>query len=98
MSEELTTKQLNKVSTILKAMSGTSKLEILYVLSQGEKSVNAISEESGLSQSLVSHALKDLKSAHLISYNQVGRQVFYRLDDEHVLTIINAIFEHSKEF
>ncbi len=98
MSGELTTKQLNKVSSILKALSGTSKLEILYVLSSGEKSVNAISEESGLSQSLVSHALKDLKDSHLVSYSQVGRQVFYRLDDDHVLTIINAIFEHSKEY
>lgn len=98
MSEALTTKQLNRVSTILKALSGTSKLEILYLLSSGEKSVNSIVEESGLSQSLVSHALKDLKDAHLVTFNQVGRQVFYKLDDDHVLDLVKAIFEHAKEY
>lgn len=98
MSEALTTKQLNRVSTILKALSGTSKLEILYLLSSGEKSVNTIVEETGLSQSLVSHALKDLKDAHLVSFNQVGRQVFYKLDDDHVLDLVKAIFEHAKEY
>lgn len=62
-----------------------------------EKSVNEIVDATGASQSLVSHQLKILKDAKLVSARRQGRQMFYALSDEHVQELIEVVLEHVTE-
>ena len=48
-------------------------------------------------QSAVSHQLKILKQAKLVSSRREGKSVFYSLADEHVRTIIDQGREHIEE-
>lgn len=50
-----------------------------------------------MTQSAVSHQLKILKQAKLVSSRREGKSVFYSLADEHVRTIIDQGREHIEE-
>ena len=62
-----------------------------------ERSVNEIAEFTGSSQSLVSHQLKTLKDADLVSTRRQGKNVFYRLSDGHVKELVEVVLEHVLE-
>jgi ArsR family transcriptional regulator len=42
----------------------------------------------------VSHHLRLLKVMRLVTTRKEGKQVFYRLDDEHVISLIRTAQEH----
>ena len=82
-SEEL----IDKMEAMLNVASDSTRLKILYTLFSKdnqlvEKSVSEIVSEVGASQSLISHQLKVLKDADLISSRKDGLRVFYSLKDE----------------
>ena len=62
-----------------------------------EKCVNDIASEIGASQSLVSHQLKVLKDADLVSTRKEKTKVYYSLKDKHVRLLLGVAFEHVME-
>ena len=50
-----------------------------------------------MTSSAVSHQLKILRSAKLVSCRRDGKTVFYALADDHVTTIIRQGLEHVNE-
>lgn len=45
----------------------------------------------------ISHQLRTLRAARLVSYRKAGRQVFYRLHDHHVVALYQTVQEHLAE-
>lgn len=64
---------------------------------QVEKCVSDIVNSVGESQSLVSHQLKILKNANLVSTRKEGTKVYYRLSDGHIKELLKVVFEHICE-
>lgn len=77
----LSTDQLNSVASILKVVSEESRLRILCLLCQGEHCVCDILPHLEMSQSLVSHHLRDLKDAKIVTDRKEGLKVFYSLTE-----------------
>ena len=75
-------KQVNTLSKLLKLASDSSRLKILCILRSGEHCVCEILDHVELSQSLVSHHLKDLKDAGIIQDMKKGLYVHYSLTIE----------------
>jgi DNA-binding transcriptional ArsR family regulator len=90
-------KTLDKMESLLNIASDYTRLKIMYAIADGEKNVSEIVKEVGASQSLVSHQLKVLRKAHLVSTHKEGTKVFYVLDDEHVIALLNVVHEHVEE-
>ena len=67
----------------------------MYYLAR--KYVCDLAETLNMTQSAVSHQLKILKQAKLVSSRREGKSVFYSLADEHVRTIIDQGREHIEE-
>ena len=84
MSEIPNEKILTKMEELLNVASDYTRLKILYAIMDEDKSVSTIIEEVGASQSLVSHQLKVLKKANLVTTHKEGTKVFYKLADKHV--------------
>lgn len=84
------------VSRITKAISSPNRLEIIDILSQGEKAVEAISEQTGLGVKNTSAQLKELKTALLVSSRKDGKFVYYRLADEAVSELWLSIRKFSE--
>ena len=83
-----------RLADLFGALSDPSRVRIIAELTQGEKNVSAIAEAVGLSDSAVSHQLRGLRQMRLVHARREGRQVFYRLEDEHVADLFQQGIDH----
>ncbi|MFS0783019.1 ArsR/SmtB family transcription factor [Bacillus sp. 1P06AnD] len=95
IQKELDEETLFLVTQTFKALSDPTRLRILYLLFQGEHSVNEIAEKLSLVQSTVSHQLRFLKNLRLVKFRREGTTLFYSHDDEHVMSIIIQTIDHA---
>lgn len=72
------------MATVTKALSNPKRLEIIDLLSQGEKSVELLAEQAELGLKNASAQLKELKAARLVESRKDGKYVYYRLSDPQV--------------
>lgn len=85
---------LMKLAEIFKCLSDPTRLKIIKSLLNEEKNVSTICEEIQMEQSATSHQLKKLKDLKLVKSRKVGREVFYSLDDDHVVELLTAGIDH----
>jgi rhodanese-related sulfurtransferase len=74
-----------------KALSSPHRLEILELLAQGERPVESLATEMGLSLANTSQHLQALRQASLVESRKEGLFVFYRLSDPAVFDLSKAI-------
>src|SRR5689334_5291019 len=60
-----------------KALASPHRLELLDVLSQGERTVEALAEETGMSVANASQHLQTLRAARLVETRRAGVSVYY---------------------
>ncbi|AUN95235.1 ArsR/SmtB family transcription factor [Pseudazoarcus pumilus] len=94
-----TTKDLlyEQVARIGKAVSSPRRLEMLEMLAQGEKSVDSLALELGITMKLASAHLKALRDARLVLARRDGKHVFYRLSGEDVAGLTVKLREVAGE-
>ena len=80
-----------------KVLGDATRVRILDVLSRQELCVGDIAEVLGLSESAVSHQLRLLRNARLVRQRRAGQQMFYALDDLHVIRLFTQAHEHVQE-
>lgn len=85
------------LAELFKVFGDSTRIKILSALSGGELCVCDISTVVGMTSSAVSHQLKILKNAELVSFRREGKTVFYSLADGHVNTILKQGLEHINE-
>src|SRR5438477_8512030 len=74
-----------------KALASPHRLEILELLAQGERTVDSLATEIGLSLANTSQHLQALRQATLVDSRKEGLFVFYRLSDPAVFELSKAI-------
>jgi len=85
------------VAELFRSFSDTSRVRLLSVLSQRETNVGELAQMIGLSESAVSHHLRGLRQMGLVVARRRGREVFYRIDDEHILTLFAQGVRHVRQ-
>ena len=85
------------LSELFKMLGDSTRVKILYALSQGEMCVCDIVELLDVTQSAVSHQLRLLKQARLVKYRRSGKSAIYSISDDHVYTILSMGMEHISE-
>lgn len=76
-----------------KAIAHEHRLELLEHVAQGERSVEALAECSGLSIANTSQHLQHLRRAGLVTARRQAKFVLYRLADEDVLTMLAGLYK-----
>ncbi len=84
--------QARKASDLLKALSHETRLLMLCLLSNGEKSVSELERMLTLPQAAVSQQLARLRFDRLVTTRRDGRMIYYRIADEEVSSIIGALY------
>ena len=74
-----------------KALASDKRLEILDLLAQGARPVDAIARETALTVGNTSAHLKVLRLARLVDSGKKGQQVFYRLAHEDVFGLLRNL-------
>src|SRR6202795_216840 len=80
-----------QLARIGKAVSSPHRLEILELLAQGERTVDSLATEMGLSLANASQHLQILRQAALVESRKDGLFVHYRLVDPDVFELSRVI-------
>ena len=86
-----------RLATLLKIFGDSTRVRILHALELHEMCVCDLAALLGVTKSAVSHQLKTLRLARLVTNRREGQIVFYALADDHVKEIIDRGFEHVRE-
>jgi rhodanese-related sulfurtransferase/DNA-binding transcriptional ArsR family regulator len=78
---------------VAKAMSNGYRLELLEFLAQGERSVDALAQVSGLTVANTSQHLQQLRQAGLVANRKEGHKVYYRLSGMDVSALLRSLRE-----
>ena len=80
-----------EASDFLKALAHESRLMILCILCEGEKSVTEIERALGLRQPTVSQQLARLRADGLVAARRDGKTIYYRIVSEQARIIVGAV-------
>lgn len=88
---------LFELADLFKVFGDSTRLRIMYAISDEELSVLSIAETLGMEQSTISHQLRVLRNNKLVRARREGKQIYYSLDDDHVKKIIEMGIDHLME-
>ena len=98
IDEHTPDEEIVDISEFFKMFSDPTRLKILYLLDvKGEVGVGTIAEILNMSQSAISQQLKVLRSSRLVRFKKDGRNIIYRLSDDHIHRILTLGQEHYEE-
>jgi len=89
--------EVSDIADFFKVFGDATRLKILFLLEKGELPVQAIADALGMQQSTISQQLKLLRTSRLVRHRKQGRSIFYRLNDDHIATILSLGLEHHAE-
>ena len=84
------------VAELFRAFSDTSRVRILFALTTQELNVNTLAELVGISDSAVSHHLRSLRQMELVVARREGKEVYYRIEDEHIISLFGEGVKHVR--
>ena len=79
-----------------KVLGDPTRIRILDALSRSELCVYDIASRVGLTESAVSHQLRLLRDSRIVRTRRNGRQIFYTLDDQHIVRLLSQGLEHVR--
>jgi len=85
------------VSDLFKQFSDASRLRIFWLLCHGTECVTNISALVEMSSPAVSHHLRQLKAAGLVTGRRDGKEVFYRAADTEAARMLHRVIEETMQ-
>lgn len=86
-----------EIAATFGVLGDPTRIRILDALTGGELCVCDIATLAGISESAVSHQLRLLRGMRLVRSRRAGRQVFYTLDDQHIVELLRLAVTHVEE-
>src|SRR6478609_7242843 len=93
----LAARTVEALADTFRVLGDPTRVRILDALSGGELCVCDIASLVGISESAVSHQLRLLRGMRLVRPRRAGRQVFYAVDDQHILELLKQASTHVEE-
>ena len=90
---EILMEQARKAGDLMKALSHESRLLILCILVEGEKSVSELEDMMNMPQAAVSQQLARLRFDRLVATRREGRMVYYSIANEEVTQLVELLYE-----
>ncbi|SDK70202.1 ArsR family transcriptional regulator [Actinopolyspora mzabensis] len=88
---------LAEAGELLRALAAPVRIAIVLQLRAGERCVHELVDALGVAQPLISQHLRVLKTAGVVRGRRNGREVVYRLVDEHLAHIVVDAVAHAEE-
>lgn len=88
---------LYDLAELFKVFGDSTRVRILFALFESELCVCDLSQALDMTQSAISHQLQILRTNKLVKSRREGKQMYYSLADEHVVTIIAQGLNHILE-
>ena len=95
-AQMLEERQLSAVSEFFKVLGDETRMKIINALAHEELCVSDLAAALEMTQSAVSHQLKLLRMAHQVKARREGKSIYYSLDDQHVIDILEEALVHIR--
>lgn len=89
--------RLQELSDFFKVLCEPTRLRIVLALVHSELCVHDLAMLIDSSESNTSHQLRLLRSMKLVKFRRDGKQVFYSIDDDHIVHFLDDVREHLDE-
>ncbi|HEY7172730.1 MAG TPA: metalloregulator ArsR/SmtB family transcription factor [Vicinamibacterales bacterium] len=96
-AELLSDEAVHALAETFKVLGDATRVRILNAISRTELCVRDLAELLGLTESAVSHQLRLLRGMRLVRPRRAGQQIFYTLDDQHIVGLFAQGLEHVQE-
>jgi ArsR family transcriptional regulator, lead/cadmium/zinc/bismuth-responsive transcriptional repressor len=96
-SAMMPSRAVEALADTFRVLGDPTRVRILDALSAGELCVCDIASLVGISESAVSHQLRLLRGMRLVRPRRAGRLVYYAVDDQHILELLNQALTHVEE-
>lgn len=94
---EISLADFGGAAELLRALGAPVRLALVHLLGSGSRCVHELVDALGISQPQVSQHLKTLRAARLVVGERNGREMRYRLADQHVAHIAHDAQQHAQE-
>lgn len=91
------TTALHEIADLFKLFGDSTRVSILWALSEAEMCVCDICALLRMKQPAVSHQLRNLKQARIVKNRRDGKVIYYSLNDEHIRQLLNLAMDHTTE-
>ncbi len=81
------------LTAVYKALANPTRLAIIDLIGEGEKTVSCIAKSLGLSKSNVSQHLNYMKAVGLLCSRKSGKNTFYYLSDKEIARVTKIMKE-----
>ena len=88
---------LYELADLFKLFGDSTRISILWALSESEMCVCDICALLKMKQPAVSHQLKNLKQSRIVKARRDGKVIYYSLDDEHIRDLLDLGMNHIQE-
>ncbi len=95
--QALATEENDHLARIFKAMGDPNRLRILWALTHEEMCVCDLALFVGISESAVSHQLRQLRQLQLVGNRRAGPVLYYRLNGGNVTSLIRLALKNLEE-
>ncbi len=82
------------LADLFRLIGDTTRCKILFALDQEEMCVCDLANTLNMTKSRVSHQLATLRKSGVIKCRKKGKEVYYTLEDEHIVKIFEVSLEH----
>jgi DNA-binding transcriptional ArsR family regulator len=89
---------LDSAGDLLRALAAPVRIAIVLQLRESSRCVHELVDALAVPQPLVSQHLRILKAAGVVAGDRAGREVHYRLVDQHLSDIVLAAVAHAGEY
>ena len=86
-----------RIAELFRAFSDTSRVRIMAVLVNDKMNVSALAKEVGISESAVSHHMRGLRQMRLVNSRKKGKEVYYHVEDEHIIHLFQQGVRHIQD-
>jgi DNA-binding transcriptional ArsR family regulator len=88
---------MTSAGDLLRALAAPVRIAIVLELREADRCVHELVDSLGVAQPLISQHLRVLKAAGVVHGERNGREVVYRLVDEHLAHIVVDAVTHVEE-
>lgn len=93
-SKMLSKSEFEQITIFAKALSDQTRIKIAWALFNHEMCVCDLANLLSMTKSAISHQLRELRLAKLVTCKKVGKTVYYSIADKHVANFLINSKEH----
>jgi len=92
----LPSEQVDLAVEIFRMLADGTRIQLLWALRDTELSVNELAEAIGRPGPAVSQHLAKLRMARMVRTRREGNQVFYRVENDHIASLVRGAIENAE--